>query len=149
MGSISRYSKELLIFRRYVVKKHYTHIPLLCQYIWRIVCIGNIVLVREIHMEDKYKRINILIRPEQHKNVMDRGLSLSGLVRDLLDDRFSDTKILLNVGKDTKKLYDHVISNFGADDLELEKYLVEALDNMLVDKKKEIETLRVKLRAKK
>ena len=100
-------------------------------------------------MEDKYKRINILIRPEQHQRVSEAGLPLSGLVRDLLDDRFSNTKILLSVSEESKQLYDHVISNFGADDLELEKYLVEALDKMLADKTKEIESLRTKLKSKK
>jgi len=99
-------------------------------------------------MEDKYKRVNILIRPEQHKTVSDNGLSLSGLVRDLLDDRFSETKILLSVSKETKEMYDHVISNFGAGDLELENYLVEALDKLLIDKTKEIDNLRSELQAK-
>lgn len=99
-------------------------------------------------MEDKYKRVNILIRPDQHKAVSDGGLSLSGLVRDLLDDRFSETKILLSVSKETKELYDHVISNFGAGDLELENYLVDALDKLLVDKTKEIDSLRNELQNK-
>ena len=98
------------------------------------------------HMDSKYKRVNVLITPGQHQKVAELGLSLSGLVRDLLRDRFSDTIITLTVTKDTKKLYDHVISNFGSDDLELEPYIVEALDKFLHDKVKEIDGLRRKLK---
>lgn len=97
-------------------------------------------------MDGKYKRVNVLITPGQHQKVAEVGLSLSGLVRDLLKDRFSDTVITLTVTKETKKLYDHVISNFGSDDLELEPYIVEALDKFLQDKVKEIDGLRRKLK---
>ncbi len=93
-------------------------------------------------MATNYRRVNILIREDQHEEVVRRGLSISGLVRDLLDDRFSDTKIILSLTRDAKKLYDHIISNFGASDLELEEYLVDALDKFLIKKTKEIEKLR-------
>ena len=79
----------------------------------------------------------------QHK------LSISGLVRDLLDDRFSDTTIQLCVTKETKKLYDHIISNFGAGDAELERFIVGALDGFLQEKVKGIEALRKRLKQKK
>ena len=84
-----------------------------------------------VEREKDYKRINILIRPQQHRQVLEQGLSLSGLIRDLLDDRFSDTKIILSLSKRSKKLYDHIISNFGAADAELESYIIEALDKFL------------------
>ena len=97
-------------------------------------------------MSDNYKRVNILIRPEHHQEVVTRGLSLSGLVRDLLDDRFSDTTIVLSVKKESKQMYDHIISNFGISDQELAEYVVEALDQFLQDKSKEIDQLRKDLR---
>jgi len=98
--------------------------------------------------EDKYKRINILIRPEQHKRIQSAGLSLSGLVRDLLDDRFNDNKITLSMSEESKRLYDHIVSNFGVGDDELERFFVEALDRFLDERSKEIETLRKKLQSK-
>jgi uncharacterized protein YutD len=95
--------------------------------------------------EEKYKRINILIRPDQHDNVQLSGLSLSGLVRDLLDDRFNENKITLSMSETSKRLYDHIVSNFGVGDDELERFFVEALDRFLDERSKEIETLRKKL----
>ena len=97
-------------------------------------------------MSEKYKRINILIREEQYQNVRDAKLSLSGLVRDLLDDRFSNTIIRLSVSERIKKLYDLVISNFGASDKDLEPYLVESLDKFLDDKTEHIKELKKKLK---
>ena len=96
-------------------------------------------------MEQKFKRINILIRPDQHDKVMKNGLSLSGLVRDLLDDRFNENIITLSLSKRSKRLYDHIISNFGAGDDELEHFFVEALDRFLEIRSKEIDLLRVQL----
>ena len=71
-------------------------------------------------MKENYKRINILIEPEQHSQVLEAGLSLSGLIRDLLHDRFSGTTITLSVSKRCKKLYDEVVSNYGVSDQELD-----------------------------
>ena len=96
-------------------------------------------------MDEKYKRINILIRPDQHKNVVSSGLSLSGLVRDLLDDRFNENKITLSMSARSKRLYDHIVSNFGVGDEELERFFVEALDRFLVERSKEIDSLRDQL----
>ncbi len=97
-------------------------------------------------MSSRYKRVNVLLTPVQYARVMEAGLSLSGLIRDLLDDRFSDTKVVLNVKSSTKKMYDNIISNFGAGDIELEKYLIGALDRFLIDKEDEIKNIRKKLR---
>ncbi|MCB0346401.1 MAG: hypothetical protein KDD66_14875 [Bdellovibrionales bacterium] len=96
--------------------------------------------------EDKFKRVNLLIRPEQHEMVMDAGLSLSGLVRDLLDDRFSDTTVTLCVSSETRALYDHIVSNFGASDGDLESFFVEALDSFLESKRCDIDELRKELK---
>lgn len=94
----------------------------------------------------KFRRVNVLISHEQYQAVHEAELSLSGLVRDLLADRFSQTLIMLSVSKETKQLYDSVISNFGSDDRELEPYLLQALDAFMRDKVATIETLREKLK---
>lgn len=99
-------------------------------------------------LEKDYRRINVLIRPDQYNKVQEAGLSLSGLIRDLLDDRFSDTKIILSLSRRSKKLYDMIISNFGAADLDLERYIIEALDKFLLERSGQIETIRKQLKDK-
>jgi len=96
--------------------------------------------------KEYFKRVNVLIRPDQHQKVHELNLSLSGLVRDLLDDRFSDHKMILSVTPKTKQLYDTIISNFGVADSELEHFIVRALDRFLEEKVKEIELMRQELR---
>ena len=97
-------------------------------------------------MAEKYKRINVLITPEQHRLVGEHDLSLSGLIRDLLDDWFSGNTITLSVTHPTKKLYDSVISHFDVSDEDLEPHIVEALDKVLATRSKEIDSLRKKLK---
>ena len=43
---------------------------------------------------EHFKRVNVLVRPDQHQKVMSAGLKMSGLIRDLLDDHFSEEKIV-------------------------------------------------------
>ena len=96
--------------------------------------------------EDKYKRVNILIRPDQHEQVSSAGLNLSGLVRDLLDDRFSQQAVTLCVSSKTHELYNHIVSNFGASDKDLEEFFIQALDSFLEKKSDSISSLRKDLR---
>ncbi len=91
---------------------------------------------------EHFKRVNILVRPDQHRKVMSAGLNMSGLIRGLLDDHFSDQKIVLSVSTDVKKLYQTLISNLGAEDKELEVYFLEALDKFLADRTRQIDVLR-------
>ncbi len=100
-------------------------------------------------MKKDFKRVNLLIRSDQHDRVLEEGLSLSGLVRDLLDDHFSDSTIVLSVSAETRRLYNYVVSNFGAGDLELEAYILRALDEFLEHRQSEIQNLRAELGAKK
>ena len=98
--------------------------------------------------KSNFKRVNVLIREDQHQKVTDLGLSLSGLLRDLLDDRFSDTTVTLSVSKRTRKLYDNIISNFGVGDADLERFFVHALDRFLSERSREIEVLKKRLSEK-
>lgn len=91
---------------------------------------------------EHFKRVNILVRPDQHKQVMSAGLNMSGLMRGLLDDHFSDEKIVLSVSPRVKEVYQLLISNLGAEDRELEIYFLEALDTFLADKTRQIDDLR-------
>ena len=96
----------------------------------------------------KYKRVNILITEGQHALVQENELSLSGLVRDLLDDRFSNKKIVLSLSPKTREIYDKLISNFGASDAELEKYFVQSMGEFLKEKANELEELRDEIAGK-
>lgn len=66
--------------------------------------------------------------------INDRGLNASGLFRDLLDDYLSEHKITLGVTKETKELYDLIISNTASSDSELELFLKESLKKLLKEK---------------
>ena len=91
---------------------------------------------------DKFKRINVLVREDQYDKVSQSGLNMSGLIRDLLDDHFSNDKIVFAVSGKAKNIYQNIISNLGAEDKELEVYFLHALDQYLEDKTKQIESLR-------
>ena len=91
---------------------------------------------------DHFKRVNVLIHPDQHKRVMSAGLNMSGLIRDLLDDHFSEERIVLSVSPEVHDVYQKLISNFGAEDKELEIYFLEALDKFLAEKTRQIDDLR-------
>lgn len=75
-----------------------------------------------------------MVREDQHELVAEKGLNISGLVRDLLDDYLSDYKITLAVSKETRDVYDMVISNTSSSDEELEKYLKQSLKSLLKEK---------------
>lgn len=52
---------------------------------------------------------------------------MPGLIRRLLDDHFSDEKIVDSVSPRVKELYQQSIGNLGAQDRELENCFLEAL----------------------
>ncbi|MCF8059562.1 MAG: hypothetical protein K9K67_09715 [Bacteriovoracaceae bacterium] len=85
-------------------------------------------------MSQKLKRISLMIRDDQHLAINERGLNVSGLFRDLLDDYLSEHKVTLSVSQETKEVYDMVISNTASSDEELEKYLRESLKSLLKEK---------------
>ena len=75
-----------------------------------------------------------MIREDQYEALNERGLNLSGLIRDLVDDYLSDYKITLSVTEETRSLYDKIVSNTGSTDEDIEVYLKAALGHMLKDK---------------
>lgn len=92
-------------------------------------------------MSKTQKRISLLLREEQYNVISEKGINLSGLVRDLLDDYLSEHKITISVGEETKDLYDLVISNTGSSDEDLEVYLKQGLKDLLKDKIKVMQKL--------
>jgi len=94
----------------------------------------------------RYRRINITIREDQYRLLDEHKLSISGLIRDLIDDRFASTKAVINLSKEGKSLYDMLVSNFGLQDSDLEPYFLEALDKYLNKKLIDLEQARKKLK---
>ena len=87
------------------------------------------------------KRISLMLREDQHHSLGEKGLNLSGYIRDLIDDDLSDSKVTIRVSSETKELYDKVVSNTGSDDEAIESYLKESLRQLLQDKIGEMQTL--------
>jgi hypothetical protein len=95
--------------------------------------------------DEPFRRVNILIEEPQYREIQRRRLNLSGFIRDLITDSFSERHVVLSVSQRTRELYNEIISNFGATDEELESCLVRALDELLQMKAKDIETVRRRL----
>lgn len=85
-------------------------------------------------MAKSLKRVSLMIREDQHQLLNEKGLNASGLFRDLLDDYLSEHKITIGVSKETKDIYDTIISNTSSTDEDLEKFLRESLKNLLQEK---------------
>jgi hypothetical protein len=85
-------------------------------------------------MDKHYKRINITIGEDQYAKLGERGVNISGLIRDLVGDYLSSNVITLQVGDETRRLYDLVVSNTGATDSDIEVHLREALVKVLDEK---------------
>ncbi len=92
------------------------------------------------------RRISLMVREDQHQQLLDSGLNVSGLIRDLIDDYLSDFKITLSVTEETRKIYDRVVSNTGATDGDLEKYIVKGLKELLKVRIQEMQDLEKKLK---
>lgn len=84
------------------------------------------------------KRISLLIGEDQYQAINDRGLNLSWLLRDLVDDYLSERKIVLDVTQETLDLYQKIVGGAGALDAEFEPFFKAALHSFLKNK---IETM--------
>lgn len=92
-------------------------------------------------MSDDLTRVSLMIRKQQHDQLREMDVNISGYIRDLIDDRLSDHTVVLSVNPDTKKLYDQMVSYSGDGDRDFEPYLREALKKMLGDKIKNMAKL--------
>lgn len=96
-------------------------------------------------MDKSYKRVNIVILDEQYQTLSNKGLNVSGLIRDLLGDYLSASTITLQVGDETRQLYDRIVSNTGATDQDIEVHLRTALASVLEAKIDEMRALHEQL----
>lgn len=92
-------------------------------------------------MPQNLKRVSVMLKNEQHDHLVRSEINASGLIRDLLDDYFSEHKITIAVSEETRKLYDLIMANTGSSDEELENYLRESLKKLLSNKIKYMQKL--------
>ena len=100
-------------------------------------------------MKEKLKRVNITIPESYHDEIKDRGLNLSGLVREALEDQLNPHKITLSVTEKTHELYMKLFNHNGVTDKDFESYLTEALkkyiDHIINTQTKELKNIKSKL----
>ena len=98
-------------------------------------------------MEKRYRRLNITILDDQYETLQQQGLNISGLIRDLLGDHLSGSTVTIQVGEETRELYNRIVSNTGATDQEIEVHLKAALARVLQQKIVEMQELHDHLQA--
>lgn len=92
-------------------------------------------------MNNDLKSICVMIRKDQHDQLHEMKLNISGFIRDMIDDRLSNQTILLSVSPETKEMYDRIVSMSPDGDTALEPFLREAMKNMLKDHIEKIKSL--------
>ena len=92
-------------------------------------------------MSRNMKSICLMVRDDQYEKLHQMDVNMSGFIRDLIDDHYSQGTITLNVSEETRKLYDQIVSNAPQGDVDIEPYLRSALRAMLKDKIREMEKL--------
>lgn len=91
--------------------------------------------------DKELKSVCLMIRKDQYDHLQELQVNVSGFVRDMIDDRLSESNIILNVTHETRALYDKIISISPRGDEDMEPYLREALKNMLDKYIKEMQQL--------
>jgi hypothetical protein len=92
-------------------------------------------------MTEEFRRISLMIREDQHERLLELGVNMSGLIRSLIDDHLSESKITLAVTEQTAHLYQQIVSHTGSTDADVEPYLRAALKKMLKDRIAQMERL--------
>ena len=98
-------------------------------------------------MRTNTKRVSVMIGEEQYEEIARRGLNLSGFIRDLIGDHFSEHVIQIRVSPQTYELYSEIIANTGATDEDIEPLLEEVFKKLLDVRLKKIASLRKKLKS--
>ncbi|EQC45069.1 hypothetical protein M899_0438 [Bacteriovorax sp. BSW11_IV] len=81
--------------------------------------------------DTEMKRVNIIISKEQHEKVHAKGLNLSAIVREALEDELNAHTITLSVTEQTKKIYMQLFEETQFSDSDFEPYLKEALNKFV------------------
>jgi hypothetical protein len=94
----------------------------------------------------KMKRVNVIIPESYHSEIAKRGLKLSGVVREALEDQLNPDTITLSVTKEIHDLYMQLFSMSECNDADFAPYLKKALKEYVEDviNKRDTELHRIK-----
>lgn len=81
--------------------------------------------------ERELKRISLMIGEDQYAELSRRGLNLSWIVRDLLDQFINARKIVLDVSEETLQLHQKVMGTGADHSKEFEPFFKDALHDFL------------------
>jgi len=98
---------------------------------------------------DPSRRINITMLESQHDELVRRGVNVSGLIRELVDQYLSGRSITLEVDPETRQLYEEAVVRSGATPADVTARLRRMMSDLLDDRLKELEALRRELGRKK
>jgi hypothetical protein len=91
--------------------------------------------------ERDLKRISLMIGDDQYETLSKKGVNVSWLVRDMIDQYLNEKKIILDVSDETLKIYQKVSSLTGGKNEEFETYFKQALHEFLKSKINEMQLL--------
>ena len=95
------------------------------------------------------KRVNVIIPEEYYSEIQSRGLKLSGVVRDALEDQLNPNTVTISVSEKTHELYMQIFSESNCQDSDFEPYLKKALqsfiDEIIDNKVEKLKALKDKL----
>lgn len=87
------------------------------------------------------KRISLMIGEDQYEALSKKGVNVSWLVRDMIDQYLNEKKIVLDVSDETLKLYQKVSGLTGGKPDEFETHFKKALLEFLKSKIDEMQLL--------
>ncbi len=74
-----------------------------------------------------------MLDDDVHNRLSEEGLNISATIRELLEDRLSNHRIVLSVSSETKTMYHDILEIVSGSDEEFEEYFVTALKSYLSD----------------
>jgi hypothetical protein len=87
------------------------------------------------------KRISLMIGEDQYEALSKKGVNVSWLVRDMIDQYLNEKKIVLDVSEETLKIYQKVSGLTGGKNQDFETYFKQALHEFLKSKISEMQLL--------
>jgi hypothetical protein len=95
-----------------------------------------------MYMQERdLKRISLMIGEDQYEALSKKGVNVSWLVRDMIDQFINERKIVLDVNDETLKIYQKVSGLTGGKNDGFETYFQKALHEFLKLKIDEMQRL--------
>lgn len=92
-------------------------------------------------IDRELKKVSLSIGEDQYKEISQRGLNLSWLIRDLIDQFLHEKKVILDVNEETLKVFQKVVKHTNGIDSDFEIFFREALHAFLKHKIEKMQKL--------